>query len=107
MSTNAPSRSRPGERAIHYEAKSLAAVDVVLAEAHRLRRREVDRLLRAAARRTRRVLVSLLAPAFGWNRRHVDPSLYRDPQANLATYVKALRADTEAAKKDVWLGHRA
>lgn len=106
MNTNELRHDRLSDRAGRGNAV-MAPVDIVLAEARRLRAQEMDRLLRAGLRRSGRILVSLFAPIFGWNRRAIDPRLRYDRQASLAAYVKGLRADAEAANNDRWLGHGA
>lgn len=93
--------------AIHYEAGRQVPLDVALAEARRLRNREMDRLFRAAGKRVAAMAVSMFGPMFGWNRHQIDPRVRHERQASLDTFVRALRADAEAAKQDRWLGHKA
>ncbi len=92
---------------IRYESARQVPLDVALAEARRLRNREMDRLLRAAAARVGTLLLSLFGPMFGWNRHQIDSHTRYDRQASLNTFVKALRAEAEIAEKDRWLGHNA
>lgn len=90
---------------IRYENGRQVPLDVALAEARRLRNREMDRLLRAAGRRVATLLLSAFGPMFGWNRRQIDPRLRHDRQASLNTYVKALRADANPGGNDRLFGH--
>lgn len=106
MDTRAP-LSRPDVgRTIRYDLGRMAPVADVLAEARRLRAREMDRLLNATGSRLWHMLVSLVAPAFGWNRRYGDPHP-RDRQASLAGYIRSLRVDAETAQTDRRLGRGA
>lgn len=107
MNIDDDKRYRTEVRVVRHEDAVMAPVDIVLAEARRLRAEAFDRLLRTGLGRCKRTAVSLIAPMFGWNRRAVDPDMWADRQASLAGYVKALRADAEADKKDRWLGHGA
>lgn len=52
-----------------YDLGPMAPVDEVLIEARHVRARRLDGMLRAGGRRFWHILVSLVAPAFGWNRR--------------------------------------
>jgi hypothetical protein len=106
MDTLAPLPRHDAGRTIRYDLGRLAPVDEVLVEARRLRAGEMDCLLRAAGHRLWQILVSLVAPAFRWNRHYGDPRL-RDRQASLAGYIKSLRVDAETAQTDRWLGRGA
>ncbi len=107
MYTNQFPRHNVNEREIAFKGAALAPVDVVLAEARHLRAQELTRLLRAGLRHAGRITIPLVAPIFGWNRRHARPSLPYDRQASLVAHVRALRADAERGKTDYWLGHSA
>lgn len=87
---------------IHYEAGRQVPLDVALAQARRLRNREIDRLLRAACKHAATTLLSVFAPMSGCNRRAFGKHAAYDRQASLNTFIRALRAD--AATQDRWLG---
>ncbi len=107
MNTNETLSNCRGDGATGFGGATSPTVDVVLAEARRLRAQETSRLLRAGLRQVGRITISLIAPIFGWNRRHPAPRLPYDRHASITAHIKALRADAETGKRDHWLGHSA
>lgn len=105
MKTKEPLRADPRITSPHDPV--MAPVDIVLAEARRLRAEALTRLLQAGLSRCKRAIVSLVAPMFGWRRRAADPHLYHNRQTKLTDYIKGLPADATTSDKDRLLGHGA